>query len=260
MVIKITSVFFFLLTVPLDPEFYTQWFTTDWANLHIRDIGKLSGSSFSPIKLEPVNPGAGDLGSISNSNVSFLKIDTESGTFGLASYINWGLAFIIGLIGGTIWTLLGRKRKSYRVLYYFLTVAVSYSMLMKLQGLTFSKVFPTQMPELALTQLNTPFGDFTPQRLYWVQFSFVHKYEIFAGLAELLIMTLLFFRPTRAVGAALAIAMIGNITIANHVYDGGIHLAAAFYVLGGVFVLWRYLPNIIKLLVFEKDVQPRIYS
>jgi len=256
---RVAFIFFFLLVVPLDANYYQQWFTTDWSNLHIRDIGKLSGSSFSPIKVQPAQPGSGDLGSIQDSSLDFLKISAESANFGIASYINWGLAFVIGLIGAAIWSLLDRKTTNYRTLYYFLIVAVSYSMLIKLQGLTFSKVFPTQMPNLALTQLNTPLGDFTHQKLYWIQFSFVHGYEVFAGLAELLIMLLLFFRQTRAVGAALAIAMIGNIAISNHTYDGGIHLAAAFYALGGAFVLWRYLPNIWNLVVNEKDTNPAIY-
>jgi hypothetical protein len=96
--------------------------------------------------------------------------------------------------------------------------------------------------------------------LYWLQLSFVHNYEVFIGLAELAIMTLLFFRQTRALGAALALTMIGNIAIANHVYDGGIHLAASFYALGGSFVLWRYLPGIWNLLVNKKDVTTPVYN
>ena len=115
------------------------------------------------------------------------------------------------------------------------------------------------MPELAVTQLNTPYGDFTAQKHYWIQFSFVHGYEIFAGLAELLIMLLLFFRQTRAWGAALAIAMVGNIAIANHVYDGGVHVLAMLYPLGGAFIIWGYLPSIYKLLVKEESTALGVY-
>lgn len=251
---RLAFIFFFLLIVPLDGDYYKQWFTTDWQHLHIRDIGNLSGSSFSPVKINTTQPGAGDLGSIVDSKWNFLRISAESGTFGIASYINWALAFLIGLVGAAIWSIVDRKTTNYRVLYYLLVAAVSLSMAMKLQGLTFSKVFPTQMPELALTQLNTPFGDFTAQKLYWIQFSFVPGYERFAGWAEVLIMTLLFIRRTRAVGAALALAMIGNIAFANHAYDGGIHLAASYFALGGAFVLWYYFPFVWQLLVKEKDV------
>lgn len=257
---RVFFIFFFVLVVPLDTSYYTQWFTTDWNNLHIRDIGSLSGSSFSPIKIvNPDRPGARDVGSIGESPSDFLKIRSEEGSFGLLSYINWALAFGIALILGSLWTVLDRRPRNYRVLYYFLITAVSYSLLIRLQGLTFSKVFPSQMPELALTQLNTPLGDFVAQKLYWIQFSFVPDYQRFAGWAELLIMLFLFFRPTRALGAALAVAMIGNIAFANHAYDGGIHLAASFYVLGGLFVLAAYLPGIWRLIIQEQDTVPSVY-
>lgn len=234
---RIFFIFFFLLTVPLDFDYYKQWFIQDWSKLHIRDLGFLSGRGF-----------------------HFISLKTESGQFGLGSYVNWGISLLIGIFGAVIWTFMDRKSTHYRVLYYFITTAVSYSLLMRLQGLTFSKIFPSQMPELALTQLNTPFGDFTAQKHYWIQFSFVPGYEIFAGFAELLIMLLLFFRQTRAWGAALAIAMVGNIAIANHVYDGGVHVLAMLYPLGGLFVLWRYLPSIWNILIRERDTALNIYQ
>ena len=90
-------IFFFVLIVPLNTGYYRQWFTTNWAQLHIRDIGKLSGSSFSPVKVAGSRPGANDTGGIPVSKQSLLTIYPESGEFGLASYVNWGLAFIIGL-------------------------------------------------------------------------------------------------------------------------------------------------------------------
>jgi hypothetical protein len=233
---RIFFIFFFLLTVPLDPAFYTQWFEIDWLNPHIRDLGGLGGYG-----------------------LRFTTINTESGIFGLASYVNWGISLLIGIAGGLIWTVLDRKATNYRVLYYFITVAVTFAMITRLQGLTFSKIFPSQMPPLALTQLNTPLGDFVAQKLYWIQLSFVPTYETFLGFAELAVMVLLFFRATRALGAALAVSMIGNIAISNHVYDGGVHVLASFYALGGTFVLWRYLPGIWNLLVKEKNVTPKIY-
>jgi hypothetical protein len=230
-------IFFILLCIPFDPGYYALWFTTDWAHLHIRDIGSLSGRG-----------------------VNFLRLSSESGEFGIGSYVNWFISFGIGLIGALIWGLFERKTTNYRKLYYFLSALVSYTMLIRLNGLTFSKVFPSQMPELAVTQLNTPLGDFTAQKLYWLQFSFVHGYERFAGCAELLIMLLLFFRQTRAWGAALALAMVGNIALANHAYDGGVHVLAMFYAIGGIFVLWRYLPGIYALLVREKNANGKVYE
>lgn len=233
---RLAFIFFLLVFVPLDINYYKLWFTTDWANIHIRDIGVLAGRG-----------------------AHFLTLKSESGQFGLGSYVNWGISFLIAIAGAVVWSLVDKKRKNYRVLYYFITAAVSFGLLIRLQGLTFSKIFPSQMPELAVTQLNTPFGDFTPQKHYWIQFSFVPGYEIFAGFAELAIMVLLFFRRTRAWGAALAIAMVGNIAIANHVYDGGVHVLAMLYPLGGAFILWRYMPAIYRLLIREQSTAPNVY-
>ena len=237
-IFRVFFIFFVILTVPFDlPRFVKRWIKLlDFDNLHIRDLGGLGASG-----------------------VSFLRIKSESGEFGIASYASWGIAFLIAIAGAVIWTLADKRSKNYRVLFYFITVAVSFSMIMSLQGLTFSKVFPTQMPALAVTQLNTNYGNFTPQKLYWLQLSFTPVYQVFLGVAELAIMLLLFFRQTRALGAALALAMIGNIAISNHVYDGGIHMAASFFAIGGAFVLWPYLPNIYRLLVQKKDVQPTFY-
>ena len=234
---RITFIFFVLLFIPFDIQYYLQWFTIDWSHLHIRDLGSLAGRG-----------------------VHFLTINSESGQFGLGSYVDWGISLLVAIVGTVIWTLADKKSNNYRVLYYFLTALVSFGLLIRLQGLTFSKIFPTQMPDLAVTQLNTPFGDFTPQKHYWIQFSFVPGYEIFAGFAELTIMLLLFFRKTRAWGAALSIAMVGNIAIANHVYDGGVHVLAMLYPLGGAFILWRYVPSIYKLLVREQSTTANVYS
>lgn len=233
---RVACIFFILLCVPLTPDYYKQWFTIDWTKLHIRDLGGLAGRG-----------------------MHFMTINSESGTYGLGSYVDWGISLLIGLVGAVVWTLIDKKRKNYIRLNYFMSALVAFSLLTKLQGLTFSKIFPTQMPELALTQLNTPFGDFTAQKHYWIQFSFVPGYETFAGLAELLIMLLLFFRQTRAWGAALSIAMVGNIAIANHIYDGGVHVLAMLYPLGGIFILWPYLFLLYKLLIKEEDVSGTVY-
>lgn len=233
---RLAFIFFFLVFVPIDPNYYKLWFTTDWLHLHIRDLGTLAGRG-----------------------VHFMTLTSESGQFGLGSYIDWGISLLIAVAGAIMWTLLDKKSTNYRKLYYFITAAVAFGLLIKLQGLTFSKIFPSQMPELAETQLNTTFGDFTAQKHYWIQFSFVPGYEVFAGFAELAIMVLLFFRRTRAWGAALSIAMVGNIAIANHVYDGGVHVLAMVYPLGGAFILWRYMPSIYKLLVREEDAAPNVY-
>jgi hypothetical protein len=235
---RVAFIFFALFTVSFffTPDYYKGLLELDWANLHIRDLGK-----FSP------------------RGIRFMTIDSESGRFGIASYVNWGISLIIALVGATIWTLIDKKSKSHPILSYFIQVAVRFTIIMQLTGLTFSKIFPSQMPPLSVGQLNNNFGDFTAQKMYWTQLSFTPQYETVLGFAELAIMVLLFFRRTTALGAALCLAMVGNIAISNHVYDGEVHLLASFHALGGAFLLAFYLPKIWDLIVREKDVVLNLY-
>ncbi|MGH2622835.1 MAG: hypothetical protein ACRDE7_04145, partial [Sphingobacterium sp.] len=259
---RLFFIYFFLLIIPLKGSFYTQWFTQNWAEMHIRDIPRFAGNGLSFFKVVSSHQQVNDHREKQKGNIAKkdpLVIKGEDAPFNVVSYINHFILLGLGIVGSLIWGLFDRNRVNYRVLLYFSSVMVSFALAIHLQGLTFSKIFPTQMPDLALTQLNTPFGDFTAQKLYWIQFSFVHGYEIFAGLAELAIMLFLFFRQTRALGAALSVAMIGNITYANHAYDGGIHLAAFFFTIGGAYVLWPYFTRVYKLLVKEENTQDDLY-
>lgn len=54
--------------------------------------------------------------------------------------------------------------------------------------------------------------------------------------------------------------MVGNIAIANHAYDGGVHVLAMLYPLGGAFILWRYIPSIYKLIVREENTALNVYQ
>src|SRR5690242_17306949 len=83
---RITFIFFVLIFVPLDPRYYALWFTTDWAHLHIRDLGLLAGRG-----------------------LHFMTIRSESGEYGLGSYVDWGISLLIAIAGGAVWTLLDRR-------------------------------------------------------------------------------------------------------------------------------------------------------
>ncbi|HEY8400230.1 MAG TPA: hypothetical protein VIK89_03155 [Cytophagaceae bacterium] len=229
--------FFGFLTIPIwNINYIKNWFNINWSNLHIRDMNSLGGFG-----------------------VRWVQIDSESGIWGLLSYINWAIVLAGALVVAIIWTLLDKKSKHYRELYYLVNVTSRFTIIAQLNGLVFSKVFPSQMPPLSLGQLNTNLGDFTAQKLYWIQLSFVPGYEIFLGAAELVIMILLFFRKTAALGGLLSLIMIGNIAIANHVYDGGVHVLATFHALLGLFIVWPYLPSVWNLLVKGKDITTRVY-
>jgi hypothetical protein len=177
----------------------------------------------------------------------------------LADYTSWGNALVIAVIIGLIWTLIDRKRPSYNVLYYWLTVVVRYRAAIGIIGFGFTKLFPTQMPYPSLGLLNTDFGDFTAQKIYWLSVGIVPWYQVFGGIVEVAAGLLLFFRKTATFGAILLIGALGDITFVNYAYDGGVHVYAFYFVLLGSFVVAADVPRLYNLLVLERYTVPHFY-
>ncbi len=177
----------------------------------------------------------------------------------LADYTDWGLALLIATIAGLIWTAFDRKRKEYNVLYYWLKVIVRYRAAIGIIGFGFTKLFPTQMPFPSLGLLNTDFGDFTAQKIYWLSVGIVPWYQVFGGVVELLAGGLLLFRKTTTYGAILLIGALGDITFVNYAYDGGVHTYAFYFVLLGAFLLVDDVPRLYNLLIRQKYTVPSSY-
>jgi hypothetical protein len=100
---RFTFIFFILMVVPLDWEWYEKVFKPD----SLYDfMGSIAGGSRS----------------------GWIEIDSESGKWGFASYTSWWLNGLIAVLGASIWTILARnsKVKQYDALYYWLRVLVRY--------------------------------------------------------------------------------------------------------------------------------------
>jgi len=177
-----------------------------------------------------------------------------------ADYTDWGIAFLIGIVGGLIWTAFDRKSKSYNILYYWIRVVVRYRAGIGIIGFGFTKLFPTQMPFPSLGLLNSNFGDFTAQKIYWMSVGIVPWYQVFGGVVEILAGTLLFFRKTTTYGAILLAGALGDITYVNYAYDGGVHVYAFYFVFLALILLADDIPKLYNLLILERYTVPfRIY-
>lgn len=171
-------------------------------------------------------------------------------------YTDWGIALLIAVVGGLIWTLIDRKSKSYELLYYWIRVVVRYRAGIGIIGFGFTKLFPTQMPYPSLGLLNTNFGDFTTQKIYWLSVGIVPWYQVFGGVVEIVAGALLFFRKTTTYGAILLAAALGDITFVNYAYDGGVHVYAFYFVLLSLFLIADDVPDLYNLLIREKHTVP----
>jgi hypothetical protein len=127
-------------------------------------------------------------------------------------------------------------------------------------GWGLKKAFPMQMVYPTIGMLNTPFIDMAEKKLYWSHVGVSFWYTVFLGFAEIIPGLLLLNRRTAPLGAALAAVVTFNICIANHAYDAGVAVPAAYFTIIGIFIVWYDLPKIWNLLVNEKDVLPYRYN
>lgn len=233
---RVAFIFFVLVIVPLEPEWYTKLF-----------------SDFSFYKL---------LGALAGSRPGLIQLKSESGRWGLASYATWGVFFLASVIGGAIWTWLVRRRtiSGYGKLYYWLRVLVRYRIAIGLIAFGLIKFYPMQMPYPSVSNLHTEFGDYAPFKLYWQSVGLSVEYQIFLGVLEIVIGTLLFFRATTAIGAILTAGVLYNIAHANLGYDGGVHVYSSYFVLLALFLLVQYIPGIWKLFIKGETVTPNHYT
>ncbi len=227
---RIALIFFLGLVVPVSARWYSFFFNLDWTNLHCRDFYNLT-----------------------NYHPDFIDVGSRRG---IAGYATWGLILGVSLVIASVWTLLDRNTKNYRVAYYWLRVIVRYRAALGIIGFGFLKIFPAQMPYPSLGILNGDFGDMTQQKIYWMSIAVVPWYQAFGGLLEIVAGVLLLFRKTVAWGSALLVATLGAIVVVNIAYDNSLHAYASLFVVAGLFLLLHDFGSVYSLLVKEEYTIP----
>lgn len=237
---RIAFIFFIAICIPNSTEWYDTVIHIDWTRLHYRDLYDIARFG---------------------SGINFLG-DHLLGS-NLLGYANWIITLFIAIGGGLLWTLIVRRRHTerleYNTLYYWLRAIVRYRAGIGIIGFGFTKLLPVQMPYPGLGLLNTDFGDFTAQKIFWLSVGIVPWYQVFAGVVEVLAGALLFFRRTTTIGAILLFGALGDIVYVNFAYDGGVHVYSSYFVLLASFLLVDDVPRIYNLLIREHAVTPTVY-
>ncbi|KQM69354.1 hypothetical protein ASE74_04955 [Pedobacter sp. Leaf216] len=279
---RVLFIFFLAMCIPFSANWYKNVFTLDWSRPHYRDLYDIARfqPSFlslfggqrsrditdSPSADESAKKDGNRKKKLEKSSLKQTEQKNESNaalppkrSF-LADYVDWGIALFLALVGALIWSAFDRKRKSYHILHYWIRVVVRYRAGIGIIGFGFTKLLPTQMPYPSLGLLNSNFGDFTAQKIYWLSVGVVPWYQVFGGVVEIAAGVMLFFRKTTTFGAILLAAALGDITFVNYAYDGGVHVYAFYFVLLALFIAADDFPKLYNLLILERYTIPfRIY-
>ena len=234
---RIAFIYFLLLCIPSYWSFYERIFGLEFSKITYHAFQSIV--AFWPPQL--------------------VLIESEEGVFGLLNYINLILLFVISVVLGLIWGLIDKKSFNYSKLYYWVRVLARYRLAYGMVGWGLKKAFPMQMVYPTVGMLNTPFVDMAEKKLYWSHVGISFEYTVFLGFAEIIPGLLLLHRKTAVLGGALAAVVCFNIAIANHAYDAGVAVPAAYFTLLGIFVAWYDLPKIWSLVVKEQDINTYRY-
>jgi multidrug transporter EmrE-like cation transporter len=165
--------------------------------------------------------------------------------------------FLLAALAATaIWTVLDRKRANYVRLHEWLRVCVRFALAFWMLEYGSVKVIPVQVARPSLDRLLQPFGDASPEGMFWTFMGVSMAYTIFSGLAEMVGGLLLAFRRTALLGALVCIAVLTNVVTLNFCYDVSVKLFSSHLLALAVFLALPGLGRLANFLVFNRKVEP----
>jgi hypothetical protein len=167
-------------------------------------------------------------------------------------YMLWFFGITLTLAGTIIWTLLDRKRKDYRALYYWIRVIVRYYLFYTMISYGFFKVIKVQFPFPSLYRLVQPYGNSSPMGLAWTYMGYSTTYNYFTGFAELLGGLLLLSRKTTMIGALVCLGVMTNVFMINMGYDVPVKLLSFNTILMCLFLLGKDILRLTHFFILNK--------
>lgn len=215
---RFISIFFFLymFPFPIDQipwlgEHLSGWYADFWGFLNKWSAGVFFGIDEFP----PGNGGSGD------RTHDWVQIFT---------------VVLISIIGGTVWSVLDRNRRSYAKLWRWFHIILVYNLAYWLFVYGFIKAFGEQFGNIGIARMLETYGESSPMRILWTFMSVSEPYEQFSGWSETIAGLLLLFRRTRTLGALAAAGVMLNVFTMNMTYDVPVKLFSFRLMLQGIYI------------------------
>ena len=162
----------------------------------------------------------------------------------------------LSLLGAVIWSMAAKNKTAYPRWNYLLITLVRYSVAMVSFSYGIIKLFALQMPFPSLSQLATPLGEYLPMRLSWMFIGYSTPYQVFSGVAEIVVGILLFNRKTATAGALTGLAVFTNVMAMNYCYDIPVKLFSTHLVVMSLFLVLQEHKRILAFFVTNKTAAP----
>jgi len=164
------------------------------------------------------------------------------------------LMAVMTALGCLVWTIADRKRKDYRVLFFWLTVLVRYFCAFCMLSPGLSKLYKLQFGFPSPGSLIQPLGTYSPMHLAWAFFGYSSVYNYFLGGIEFITGLLLLFRRTTRLGVLLLLGIVANIAVINYCYDVTVKVLSSVLMVMAFFLLWQQRRQLINFFFRNKPV------
>ncbi|OJJ17750.1 hypothetical protein BKI52_28210 [marine bacterium AO1-C] len=174
----------------------------------------------------------------------------------LYNWANYGTILVLAIVITLIWTVLDRKRTSYRLWSKWFVLLVTYYLAAFMFSYGFAKVFYLQFRFPSFERLFQSYGHSSPMRLMWTFMGASKTYTVFAGMSEVIAGGLLIFRRTRVLGGLVAFGVMFNVFLMNMSYDIPVKLFSFQLMAMGLFIALIDYRRLLNLFVLDKNSLP----
>lgn len=164
---------------------------------------------------------------------------------------------VIAAIAAAAWTWADRRRPRARCVEEALYVLLRYSIVLGLASYAMAKLYPVQFRPLSPTALETRVGELSPMALLWCLMQYSPVYSTIAGIMEMIVVLLLSFRRTAALGAVICIPVMLNVMLMNLCYNVIVKLFSTAIFASAVVLVLYDARRLIDLFVLHRAVPPR---
>ncbi len=181
-----------------------------------------------------------------------LIVDTDGRYSWLIVLVDLALAVLATIA----WTGFDRRRRNYRVLHGWLTVAIRMLLATNMLYYGVDKVFPLQFGNMTLDRLATPLGANTHFDALWNFMAISPGYTIFGGATELLGGLLLLLPELTPLGALVCVSVLSNVFALNMFYDVTVKVLSFHLLVFALFLLAPYASKLVSVLVQNRATAP----
>ncbi|MEM9896739.1 MAG: hypothetical protein AAF789_10250 [Bacteroidota bacterium] len=160
----------------------------------------------------------------------------------------------IALVGTIIWSIVDRKRRSYKIASLVIRNVVRYYVILFAFIYGLIKIFGLQMPAPSNSYYATDLGHFSAMRFSWNFVGYSNTYQFFSGFAELLVGLLLLYRRTVVLGSVVGIGVFAYVFLLNMTFDIPVKIFSFQLFFACLFLSFNNLRRLTRFFLLNKPV------